>query len=144
MCVYFGECLTSYSFFFWPDKGEMYSAVRVLIFLFGIFIIPSILVIIPLYLRHKTFADVVFAVTESDVREIKDGISTLFCQVNMVTKFQCSRIGLIEWTEIFLGSKRWKKIHLWSLRTRRTKTDFSLGWMKVILGMCNVELLPKN
>lgn len=60
----------------------MYSAVKVLIFLFGIFIIPTILVIIPLYLRHKTFADVIFAVTESDVREMKDGISTLFCEVN--------------------------------------------------------------
>lgn len=44
-------------------------------------VLPTILIIIPLYLRHNVFSDVVYEVTESDVLEIGDEISTIFCQV---------------------------------------------------------------
>lgn len=60
---------------------SMYGTLRVLVFFTGIFVIPCCLLITPLYLRHKIFSDVAYAVTESDVLEIRDGISSLFCQV---------------------------------------------------------------
>ncbi|XP_018399067.1 PREDICTED: uncharacterized protein LOC108776839 [Cyphomyrmex costatus] len=42
-------------------------------------VLPFILIIIPLCLRHILYADVAYAVTESDIIEINDGISTIFC-----------------------------------------------------------------
>lgn len=65
----------------------MYGAVRVVVFILGIVIIPCILLITPLYLRHRVFNDVVFAVTESDVLEIKEGISSIFCQVTYLATY---------------------------------------------------------
>lgn len=59
----------------------MYGAVRVLVFFLGIVVMPCILLITPLYLRHKIFSDVIYAVTESDVLDVKNGISSFFCQV---------------------------------------------------------------
>jgi hypothetical protein len=44
-------------------------------------VLPTVLLVIPLYLRHNVYADVIYAVAESDVLEIADGISTVFCQV---------------------------------------------------------------
>lgn len=44
-------------------------------------VLPFILIIIPLCLRHIFYADVAYAVTESDIIEINDGISTIFCSV---------------------------------------------------------------
>ncbi|XP_065218290.1 uncharacterized protein LOC135844027 isoform X2 [Planococcus citri] len=59
---------------------NMYGAARVVVFILGIVVIPCTLLITPLYIRHKIFNDVIFAVTESDVLEIKEGISSIFCQ----------------------------------------------------------------
>ncbi|XP_018058562.1 PREDICTED: uncharacterized protein LOC108693887 isoform X1 [Atta colombica] len=42
-------------------------------------VLPFLLIIIPLCLRHIFYADVAYAVTESDIIEINDGISTIFC-----------------------------------------------------------------
>lgn len=53
---------------------------RVLIFCILIVILPATLIVIPLYLRRTVFADVVYPVAESDIIEIRDGISSIFCQ----------------------------------------------------------------
>ncbi|XP_011335469.1 uncharacterized protein LOC105278226 isoform X3 [Ooceraea biroi] len=59
--------------------SRMHGVKRVLVFCTVISIVPSALIIIPLYLRHIFYADVAYAVTESDIMEINDGISTIFC-----------------------------------------------------------------
>lgn len=64
------------------DPVKMHGARRVIIFCLLTAVLPTILLIIPLYLRHNLFADVIYSVAESDVLEIRDGISTIFCQVN--------------------------------------------------------------
>lgn len=59
----------------------MNGARRVVIFCLLTAVLPTILIIIPLYLRHNVYSDVVYEVAESDVLEIGDEISTIFCQV---------------------------------------------------------------
>jgi len=54
---------------------------RVITFCLLTAVLPTVLLVIPLYLRHNVYADVIYAVAESDVLEIYDGISTVFCQV---------------------------------------------------------------
>jgi hypothetical protein len=56
---------------------------RIIIFFTLTTILPSALIIIPLYLRHIFYADVAYAATESDIMEINDGISTIFCEVRI-------------------------------------------------------------
>ncbi|XP_018902517.1 uncharacterized protein [Bemisia tabaci] len=58
----------------------MHGARRVAVFCLLTAVLPTILLIIPLYLRHSVFMDVVYSVAESDVLEIVEGISTIFCQ----------------------------------------------------------------
>lgn len=67
----------------------MHGIRRVIVFCILTTILPTILLIIPLYLRHNVFSDVVFAVTESDVVEITDGISSIFCSVPKKKKGKC-------------------------------------------------------
>jgi hypothetical protein len=59
----------------------MHGARRVITFCMLTAVLPTVLLVIPLYLRHNVYADVIYAVAESDVLEIADGISTVFCQV---------------------------------------------------------------
>jgi hypothetical protein len=59
----------------------MHGASRVIAFCMLTAVLPTVLLVIPLYLRHNVYADVTYAVAESDVLEIADGISTVFCQV---------------------------------------------------------------
>lgn len=59
----------------------MHGAKRVVAFCLLIGVLPAVLLIIPLYLRHSVYADVSVAVAESDVLRMVDGISTVFCQV---------------------------------------------------------------
>lgn len=54
---------------------------KLMTFFMVVVILPIILITIPLYLRHVSYADVAYAVTESDIIEINDGISTIFCSV---------------------------------------------------------------
>lgn len=63
----------------------MYSTVRVLVLLMGVFVFPATLIIVPLHLKYRVFGDVLFLVTESDVLEVTDGISSLFCEVSYIT-----------------------------------------------------------
>ncbi|CAD6234181.1 GSCOCG00007625001-RA-CDS [Cotesia congregata] len=55
---------------------------RVIIFCLLTTILPISLIIVPLYLRHNLYANVAYLVNESDVLEISDGISTIFCSAH--------------------------------------------------------------
>ncbi|XP_030377424.1 uncharacterized protein LOC115626257 isoform X2 [Scaptodrosophila lebanonensis] len=57
----------------------MHGVKRVLVFCIMIVILPATLIIMPLYLRKTVFADVIYPVAESDIIEIRDGISSIFC-----------------------------------------------------------------
>lgn len=68
-----------------PDlqrRGKMRGPRRVITFCLLTAVLPTVLLVIPLYLRHNVYADVTYAVAESDVLEISDGISTVFCQAH--------------------------------------------------------------
>ncbi|TDG40349.1 hypothetical protein AWZ03_013227 [Drosophila navojoa] len=58
---------------------KMHGVKRVLVFCIMIVILPAILIIMPLYMRKTIFADVIYPVAESDIIEIRDGISSIFC-----------------------------------------------------------------
>ncbi|KAG8311624.1 hypothetical protein J6590_038648 [Homalodisca vitripennis] len=60
----------------------MHGARRVIAFCLMTAVLPTILLIIPLYLRHSVYTDTIYAVAESDVVEMGNGngISTVFCQ----------------------------------------------------------------
>ncbi|XP_067621761.1 uncharacterized protein [Eurosta solidaginis] len=62
------------------ETYKMQGVRRVLVFCILIVILPASLIIIPLHLRRTVFADVVYPVAESDIIEIRDGISSIFCQ----------------------------------------------------------------
>ncbi|XP_020284979.1 protein PFF0380w isoform X2 [Pseudomyrmex gracilis] len=57
----------------------MHGIRKLLFFCTMITVLPSMLIFIPLYLRHIVYKDLAYAVTESDIMEINDGISTIFC-----------------------------------------------------------------
>ncbi|XP_011306141.1 uncharacterized protein [Fopius arisanus] len=63
----------------------MHGAKRVLIFCLLTTFVPIFLLVMPLYLRHKLYADVIYAVTESDIMEISDGVSTMFCSAHTLS-----------------------------------------------------------
>lgn len=58
----------------------MHGVKRVITFCILTAVLPASLIILPLYLRHTVFADVVYPIAESDIIEIRDGISSVFCQ----------------------------------------------------------------
>ncbi|XP_022230856.2 LOW QUALITY PROTEIN: uncharacterized protein LOC111079846 [Drosophila obscura] len=58
---------------------KMHGVKRVLIFCLLIVILPATLIIMPLHLRKTVFADVVYPMAESDIIEIRAGISSIFC-----------------------------------------------------------------
>uniref|UniRef100_A0A1B6CL27 E3 ubiquitin-protein ligase APD1-4 middle domain-containing protein n=2 Tax=Clastoptera arizonana TaxID=38151 RepID=A0A1B6CL27_9HEMI len=62
--------------------GTMHGARRVITFCLMTAVLPTILVIIPLYLRHSVYTDIVYSVAESDVLEVVNGISSVFCQAH--------------------------------------------------------------
>lgn len=62
-------------------KGsQMHGVKRVLVFCLTTAILPTALIITPLYLRNVVFADVTYPVAESDILAIDNGISSIFCQ----------------------------------------------------------------
>lgn len=60
----------------------MHGIKRILVFCTLTTILPIILLVTPLYLRHNFYANVAYAVTDSDILEITDGISTIFCSAH--------------------------------------------------------------
>ncbi|XP_055541366.1 uncharacterized protein LOC129727506 isoform X2 [Wyeomyia smithii] len=73
----------------------MHGVKRVIAFCILTAILPASLIILPLYLRHTVFADVVYPIAESDIIEIRDGISSVFCQrhtLQMNTSFNAFQL----------------------------------------------------
>ncbi|XP_063699078.1 uncharacterized protein LOC134829762 isoform X2 [Culicoides brevitarsis] len=71
---------------------------RVIIFCLLTFIVPAIFIILPLYLRHNVFAPSILALAESDIVEVKQGISTIFCEehhLRMNTSFNAFQLNKI-------------------------------------------------
>jgi hypothetical protein len=58
----------------------MHGVKRVIAFCCLTAVVPTLLIICPLYLKHEVFKDVIISVAESDILEIRDGISSIFCQ----------------------------------------------------------------
>ncbi|CAG9838645.1 unnamed protein product [Diabrotica balteata] len=81
--------------FYFSEKRKMQGAKRVLVFCLMTAILPTILIIIPLYLRHHVFADIVYPVSESDVLAISEGVSSIFCEsigLKMNTSFNAFQL----------------------------------------------------
>ncbi|XP_012246151.1 uncharacterized protein LOC105681374 isoform X1 [Bombus impatiens] len=62
----------------------MHGIKRILVFCTLTIILPILLLATPLYLRHNFYADVTYAVMNSDILEITDGISTIFCSAHIL------------------------------------------------------------
>lgn len=74
----------------------MHGFKRICFFCLVTFLLPSILIILPLYLRHQRYADVHYSVAESDILEIRDGISSIFCErhsLRMNTTFNAFQLN---------------------------------------------------
>lgn len=66
------------------DIDKMHGPRRVVTFCLLTAVLPTLLIIIPLYLRHSVFADVSYQVAESDIFEIHEGMSSIFCQEHIL------------------------------------------------------------
>ena len=74
----------------------MHGVKRVMAFCCLSAILPALLIICPLYLKHQVFRDHVYNVTESDILEVREGISTIFCQehsLKMNTSFNAFQLN---------------------------------------------------
>lgn len=63
----------------------MHGVKKVVFFCLMVAILPSVLIITPLYLRHYVFANVTYPVAETDVLAIQDGVSSIFCDSLILT-----------------------------------------------------------
>lgn len=63
----------------------MHGVKRVMFFFLMIAVLPTILIITPLYLRHYVFGNVTYPVAETDVMAIQDGVSSIFCDSLILT-----------------------------------------------------------
>lgn len=72
-------------FFSLLEKQSMNGVKRVFAFCCLTAVLPAFLIICPLYLKHRVFKDHIYHVTESDILEIREGISTVFCQEHRLT-----------------------------------------------------------
>ena len=78
------------------ESKTMHGPKRVLAFCVLTCILPATLIIVPLYLKRTVFADVIYPIAESDIMEIRDGISSIFCQkhtLHMNTSFNAFQIN---------------------------------------------------
>jgi hypothetical protein len=77
------------------ESTSMRGVKRVFAFCCLSAVLPALLIICPLYLKHQVFRDHVYNVTESDILEVRDGISTIFCQehaLKMSTSFSAFQL----------------------------------------------------
>ncbi|XP_060517279.1 uncharacterized protein LOC132696468 isoform X2 [Cylas formicarius] len=58
----------------------MHGVKRVMVFCVMTTVLPSLLIITPLYLKHSVFADITYPVAESDVVAMQEGVSSIFCE----------------------------------------------------------------
>lgn len=74
----------------------MHGFKRICVFCLVTTFLPALLIILPLYLRHSKFADVYYKVAESDILEIRHGISSVFCErhsLRMNTTFNAFQLN---------------------------------------------------
>lgn len=62
----------------------MHGVKRVFAFCCLTAVLPAFLIICPLYLKHVVFKDFEISVAESDILEVRDGLSTVFCQEHLL------------------------------------------------------------
>uniref|UniRef100_A0A8D9AT85 E3 ubiquitin-protein ligase APD1-4 middle domain-containing protein n=1 Tax=Cacopsylla melanoneura TaxID=428564 RepID=A0A8D9AT85_9HEMI len=66
-------------------SDKMHGARRVIVFCCLTAILPTAILIIPLYLRHKVYMDIRVPVAESDILEVKEGVSSIFCEAHTLS-----------------------------------------------------------
>lgn len=74
----------------------MHGFKRICVFCLVTTFLPALLIILPLYLRHSKYADVSYKVAESDILEIRTGISSIFCErhsLRMNTTFNAFQLN---------------------------------------------------
>lgn len=62
------------------DGNKMHGSRRVITFCLLTTILPTILIVLPLYLRNIRYADVMYKISDSDVIQIHKGQSSVFCE----------------------------------------------------------------
>lgn len=65
---------------FVSDGDKMHGSRRVILFCFLTTILPTMLIVLPLYLRNISYADVMYKIADSDVIQIHKGQSSVFCE----------------------------------------------------------------
>ncbi|XP_059060522.1 uncharacterized protein LOC131853595 isoform X2 [Achroia grisella] len=63
----------------------MHGSRRVITFCILTTILPTILIVLPLYLRNIKYADVMYKISDSDVIQIHKGQSSVFCEKHSLT-----------------------------------------------------------
>ncbi|XP_026757326.2 uncharacterized protein LOC113517009 isoform X2 [Galleria mellonella] len=63
----------------------MHGSRRVITFCVLTAILPTILIVLPLYLRNMKYADVMYKISDSDVIQIHKGQSSVFCEKHSLT-----------------------------------------------------------
>lgn len=74
----------------------MHGFKRIFVFCLVTTLLPALVIILPLWLRHSKYADVHYKVAESDILEIRHGISSIFCQkhsLRMNTTFNAFQLN---------------------------------------------------
>lgn len=67
-------------YIFFSDGTKMHGSRRVITFCLLIMVLPTILIVLPLYLRNVRYADVRYKISNSDVIQIHKGQSSVFCE----------------------------------------------------------------
>lgn len=62
------------------DGSKMHGSRRVITFCLLTTVLPTILIVLPLYLRNVRYADVMYKISDSDVIQIHKGQSSVFCE----------------------------------------------------------------
>lgn len=78
------------------ERRSMQGVKRVFAFCCLTAVFPALLIICPLYLKHQVFKEIKYTVAESDILEVRDGISTVFCQehvLKMNTSFNAFQLN---------------------------------------------------
>lgn len=118
------------------DRDKMRGSRRVVIFCLLTTLLPTTLIVIPLYLRNIKYADVMYRISDSDVIQIHKGQSSVFCEkhtLQMNTSFNAFQMsGIPELSE--------KRKHI-RLKKSMTLPDDTLEyWGFYLLKGATVEL----
>lgn len=114
----------------------MHGSRRVITFCLLTTVLPTILIVLPLYLRNVTYADVMYKISDSDVIQIHKGQSSVFCQrhaLQMNTTFNAFQMrGVPEVSD--------KKKHIKLKKSMSLPDDTLEYWGFYLLKGATVEL----